>query len=64
MIIVYLYEEGSGKLIIDYGMNTETNQIVTLPQLPLSWVGVGHHEDDMLHYDSDIGEYVLNDENA
>ena len=61
MIIVYLYEEGNGTLVIDHGVNTETDEMVILPQLPLSWVGGGYHEDDMLHYDSKIGEYILNE---
>ena len=56
-----MFEDKDGILCIDHGRNTETDELVIMPQIPLSWVGVGYHEDDMLHYDQKIGEYILNE---
>lgn len=61
MVIVFFYEDENGKLICDHGIDTETDAIVAMPRIPLSWMGVGDKNTDMIHYDVNIGEYILNE---
>lgn len=56
MIIVFTYKEknkfsGQIEWIADYGICTETDQYVTLPQVRIETLGV--------KYDSEIGEFII-----
>lgn len=61
MIIVYFTEDENGDLICSHGIDTNTDQTIIMPQLPLNWMGVGHSKTDTVHYNPDIGEYILNE---
>jgi hypothetical protein len=52
VLITYLDKETNTKMV-SHGYNTETDELVVLPSVPL------FHFDDA-KFDSEVGEYILN----
>ena len=51
MIIVSTYKDSQGKIIADYGIDTDTDYLVNLPQVEVHFTGA--------LYDIEIGEWIL-----
>lgn len=59
MIIVFFtpevdeYNCRTGELTCSHGIDTETDELIAMPQLPIGYMR------DLITFNSDIGEYIL-----